>query len=171
MTSIDIFYQGEGIREIAHIEATPDHTFAVVKLAIAEKHGLAQETLIFIEDRDEPMDEQCFVRDHAGPAGIKAHVHRCREVETAVTFNGKTEHHKFGPAATVARVKKWAAEKQFGMTPQEAGEHVLQISGTKERPDPGTHIGVLAHGPECRAAFDLVANERINGAPHREAGE
>src|ERR1700688_3439686 len=31
MTSIDIFYQGEGIREIAHFEADHDHTFAIIK--------------------------------------------------------------------------------------------------------------------------------------------
>lgn len=167
MGSIDIFYQGEGIREIAHIEADPDHTFKIVKITLIEKHGLADETFIFIEDRDEPMDEQCFIRDHVGPAGIKAHVHRCREVHVGVTFNGKTEHHKFGPAATVVRVKKWAAEKKFGMTPQEAGEHVLQISSTKDRPDPNAHIGTLAHGRACSVAFDLVPNERINGAPNR----
>ena len=39
MTPIDIFYQGEGIREIAHFEADPDHSFAAVKIAIIEKHG------------------------------------------------------------------------------------------------------------------------------------
>jgi hypothetical protein len=171
MASIDIFYQGEGIREIAHFEASPDHTFAAVKLALIERHGLAEDTLIFIEDRDEPVDEQCVVRDHVGRAGIKAHIHRCRHIDVGVTFNGKTVNHKFGPSTTVARVKKWAAETKFGMTPQEAGEHVLQISGTKDRPDPGTHIGTIAHDPECRIAFDLVANERINGACADEVDE
>ena len=56
MTSIDVFYQGEGIREIAHFEAAPDQTFAAIKIAIIEKHGLDKETLIYLEDRDEPMD-------------------------------------------------------------------------------------------------------------------
>lgn len=32
MTSIDVFYQGEGIREIAHFEANPDQTFAAIKM-------------------------------------------------------------------------------------------------------------------------------------------
>jgi hypothetical protein len=171
MTFIDIFYQGEGIREIAHFEASPDHTFAIVKLALIEKHGLAEETLIYIEDRDEPIDEQCLVRDHVGRAGIKVHVHRCREIAVGVTFNGKTVHHKFGPGTTVARVKKWAAETKFGMTPQEAGEHVLQVSGTKDRPDPGTHLGSIAHGKDCSIAFDLVANERINGTCAEEGAK
>lgn len=164
MTSIDVFYQGEGIGEIAHFEASPNHTFGAIKLAIIEKHGLTEETHIYLEDRDEPIDEQCFVRDHVGRAGIKAHLHRCRHVEVSVTFNNETVRHKFGPSTTVARVKKWAAEQKFGMTPQEAAEHVLQISGTKDRPDPGTHLGTLVTCPDCRLAFDLVANERINGA-------
>jgi hypothetical protein len=81
----------------------------------------------------------------------------------AVTFNGETVHHHFGPGTTVARVKTWAAERKFGMTPQEAGEHVLQISGTKDRPDPGTHLGTIASCPACKIAFDLVPNERVNG--------
>lgn len=110
MTSIDVFYQGEGIREIAHFEADAEHRFAAIKIAIIEKHGLAKETLIYLEDRDEPVDENCLVRDHASHSGIKAHLHRCRHVEVAVTFNGETVHHRFGPGTTVARVKTWATE-------------------------------------------------------------
>ncbi|MCF2523215.1 hypothetical protein [Bradyrhizobium sp. G127] len=164
MTKIDVFYQAEGIREIAHFEADHDHTFAVIKLAIIEKHGLKQETMLYLEDRDEPVDEKCFLRDHVGPVGIKVHLHRCAHVAVGVTFNGETVHHKFGPGATIARVKQWAAIHKFGMTPQEAGEHVLQISGTKDRPDPGTHLGAIASCPDCRIEFDLVPNERVNGA-------
>ena len=163
MTSIDVFYQGEGIREIAHFEANPDQTFAAIKIAIIEKHGLDKETLIYLEDRDEPMDERSLIGDRAGQSAIKAHLHRCRHVAVAIIFNGETVHHRFGPSTTVERVKTWVAEKKFGMTPQEAGEHVLQIAGTKDRPDPGTHLGTIASCPACKVAFDLVPNERING--------
>src|SRR5262249_23601443 len=71
-------------------------------------------------------------------------------VEVAVSFNGETVHDRFGPGTTVARVKTWAAERKFGMTPQEAGEHVLQVAGTKDRPHPGTHLGSIAACPACR---------------------
>ncbi|MBS0641742.1 MAG: hypothetical protein JSS43_17910 [Proteobacteria bacterium] len=165
MTTIDVFYQGEGISEIAHLEVDADHSFAAVRIAIMAKHGLAPDTLIYLEDADEPIDEACLVHHHVGRAGIKAHVHRCRHVAVSVTFNGETVRHRFGPGTTVARVETWAAERKFGMTPQEAGEHVLQIAGTKERPDPGTHLGTLATCPDCHVAFDLVPNERVNGHP------
>ena len=38
------------------------------------------------------------------------------------------------------------------MTDEEAGEHVLQIAGTQDRPAPGTHIGTLADVPGLRAS-------------------
>jgi hypothetical protein len=87
----------------------------------------------------------------------------------AVTFNGETVERRFPPSATVARVKRWAAEKKFGMSEEEAGEHVLQIAGTHDRPAPGTHIGALTDDKVCGVAFDLVPDERINGAAGGDA--
>jgi len=163
MTSIDVFYQGEGLCDVEHIEVGSDHSFGDIKALIIEKHGLGTDVLVFLEDCDEPLDEAQTVREHAGAAGVKAHLHRCRHIEVAVTFNGETVHHRFGPGTTVARVKRWAAEHKFGMSPEEAGEHVLQIAGTHERPAPGTHVGALTACPNCRLAFDLVPDQRVNG--------
>jgi len=81
-----------------------------------------------------------------------------------VTFNGESVERRFPPSATVARVKRWAAEKKFGMSEDEAGEHVLQIASTHDRPAPGTHIGSLTESKICNLAFDLVPDERVNGA-------
>jgi hypothetical protein len=164
MESIDVFYQGEGLREIEHIEVRPDHTFGILKALLIEKHGLQGDVLIFLEESDEPFDEALIVREHVGPAGLKAHVHRCRHIEVNVRFNNETVHHRFGPGAIIARVKRWAAENKFGMTPEEASEHVLQILGTQDRPSPGTHLGALTSCPNCRLAFDLVPDQRVNGA-------
>jgi len=163
MKSIDVYYQAEGLPDIQHLESQPERDFGDLKREIVQRHQLPAEALIFLEDADEPSKDGAKLREHAGRAGLKVHVHRCREVEVHVTFNGETVHHRFAPAATVARVKKWAAEKKFGMTPQEATEHVLQLSGTQVRPDPNVHIGRLAACPKCRVDFDLVPNERING--------
>jgi len=164
MTSIDIFYQGEGLREIEHIEVGPEQTLSSVKALILEKHGLQGDVLIFLEDSDEPLDEAVAVRQQAGPTGLKVHLHRCRHIEVDVRFNNETARHRFGPGATIARVKRWAAEHKFGMTPEEASEHVLQILGTQDRPSPGTHLGALTKCPDCRLVFDLVPDQRVNGA-------
>ena len=51
------------------------------------------------------------------------------------------------------------------MSAEEAGEHVLQIVGTHERPSPGTHVGALNDDKERVVAFDLVPDERVQGAP------
>ena len=164
MRTIDVFYQGEGIHGIEHLEVGPDHTFTNLKALIVEKHGLQIDALLFIEDSEEPIDESLVVDSHAEQAGIKVHVHRCKHIEGAVSFAGETVHHRFSPGATIARVKRWAAEKKFGMTDEDAGEHVLQIAGTNDRPAPGTHLGALAACPACRIAFDLVPDQRVNGA-------
>lgn len=164
MKSIDIFYQGESVSEISHIELAPDATFAVLKARLSEKHRIPADALLFIEDEDEPIDDGVLVRDHATAKGVKVHIHRCRHVEVTVTFNGETAKRRFPPSATVARVKRWAAETEFKMSKEEAGEHVLQIAGTHDRPAPGTHIGALTDGKVCRLAFDLVPDERVNGA-------
>ena len=50
------------------------------------------------------------------------------------------------------------------MSEDEAGEHVLQIEGAHERPAPGTHIGVLTNDNADSLSFDLVPDERVNGA-------
>jgi hypothetical protein len=163
MKTIDVFYQGEGVKDIEHIELGADETFAALKAKLSERHGLPAECLLFLEDEDEPVDERKRLADHAGKSGIKAHVHRCRRIVVSVRFNCKTVQRHFPPSATIARVKRWAAEKEFGMSAQEASEHMLQVSGSHERPAPGTHLGALVNCKKCCLAFDLVPDERVNG--------
>jgi hypothetical protein len=168
MNSIDIFYQGEHIREIDHIQVDDGCSVGAVKMLILEKHGGEPGMLVFQEDSDEALDETILIATLDCIVGLKLHLHRCREVEVAVTFAGETVHHAFRPGTTVARIKGWAAEHKFGMTEEEASEHRLQIAGTYDRPAPGTHIGTLAACPDCRVAFDLVPDERVNGAARPE---
>jgi hypothetical protein len=131
---------------------------------LEKKHGFEADFLVFIEDEDEPVDLTRRVHECAGPTGVKLHFHRCRHIDVSVTFNNETVEHPFAPSATIARVKRWAAERKFGMSSEEAGEHVLQITKSQDRPMPGTHIGALVKHHHCRIAFDLVPNEIINGA-------
>ena len=163
MTFIDLFYQAEGLGEIHHLEIEPEATCAVVKARLAEKHGLLLDVLVFVEDIDEPIGDAVPLKEHATPKGLKVHLHRLRQLKITVTFNGKRVERLFGPGTTIARVKRWAAEDEFGMSPGDAGEHVLQIAGTHDRPSPGTHIGTLSADMVRTLPFDLVPDERVNG--------
>jgi hypothetical protein len=169
MGMIDVFYQGEQLGEVQHLALEASSTFGVLEAAIREKHGIVYEAFLFLENGDEVIGELVCISEHARGANLKVHVHRCRHIEVTVAFNGRVVEHRFSPAATVAKIKRWAAEEKFGMTPEEAGEHVLQIAGTHDRPAPGTHVGALTDGRVCGVAFDLVPDERVNGAG--EAGE
>ena len=164
MATLDLFYQCEGSREIQHVEVEDDATFATVKAKLIDKHYLTADVCIFLEDKDDPLDEDGKVSDFVKGTDIKVHLHRCCLVKVSVTFNGRTVERNFGPSATIARVKCWAAEKEFGMEPKDAGEYALQIAGTHERPTPGTHIGTLVDYPDCSQAFDLAPDERVNGS-------
>ncbi len=170
MTILDIFYQCEGVREVLHIEAPAECSIGEAKALVVARHGLGVDVLVFLEDTDEPLDESLPARTHTGPAGVKLHVHRCRHISVTVRFNNETVEHRFGPGTSVAHVKRWDAEKKFRMSHEEASEHVLQIAGTHDRPAPSTHLGTLAKCPECRVAFDLVPDQRVNGAALADAG-
>ena len=164
MKTIDVFYQGEGLDEVKHLEIETGATFAVLKARLADKHGCGLDIFVFLEDEDDPITDLAKIAEHAKPRGLKVHFHRLRQVKVTVTFNGKTVEHHFCPSATVARVKRWAAEKEFGMSADEAGEHVLQIAGTHDRPNPGKHVGALNDDKVRVVAFDLVPDERVQGA-------
>ncbi len=112
---------------------------------------------------EDPIEDDASLSDFGAAAGLKLHFHRQRRVEVCVSFNGEEVSRRFAPSATVNRVKRWAARRKFDMTKEEAGEHVLQISGTHERPNPGTHIGTLLTTACKKIDFDLVPDQRING--------
>jgi hypothetical protein len=51
---------------------------------------------------------------------------------------------------------------ELKMSPVDASEHVLQITGTTDRPDPDVQIGALVSGC-CELAFSLVPVKRVEG--------
>ena len=164
MNYIDVFYQAEGLGDVGHVKAEPDMRFEELKELLAEKVGLPVETiLLFVEDKVGAVDDDALLKDYAEGKVLKIHLHRLREVEVRVAFNGVSAEARFSPSATVSQVKGWAAQCKFGMTKEEAGEHVLQIVGTHVRPRSGTHIGSLTDEKTCALAFDLVPHERVNG--------
>lgn len=163
MKNINVFYQGEGVTALEHVEIGDHETFGTLRDVLAKKHGLAGDACLFIEDEAEPIADDAPIASKAGRAGVKVHIHRCRAIQVTVHFKDKSVHDKFAPGATVARVKRWAAIRKFGMTEEEASDHHLQLAGTTVQPDPGTHIGTLVTSGKCTIEFDLVSTPKVNG--------
>ena len=81
-----------------------------------------------------------------------------------VHYNGRNLSESFGPGVPMHRVKEWAVgNKGFNLNPVDAAEHVLQLTGTSDRPDEDVHIGSLVGTTSCGVEFDLVAKVRVEG--------
>jgi hypothetical protein len=167
MKTIEILLQGEAIPDIQLVVLDIEGAKARDVAAKAAEHRKGPpaegDFFVFIEDAESPLDPDSALPEANQGHPLRLHVHRCRAIEVAVTFNGETVEHRFGPGTTVETVKKWAAIKGFHMTPQDAAEHVLQISGTTTRPEPDTHIGALVTAGNCTLRFDLVPLKRVEG--------
>ena len=167
MTKIDILLQGEAIADIELI-AVPEGTTFGALLAEAAKRRTASDAdevafLIFLEDEDEPIDPKRRIGRHAAGRPHRVHVHRCRRIEVRTTFNGETKAATFAPGTTVGAAKRKIAQGLFDMDPKDAAEHVLQLAGTAERPEPDTHLGALVTKQRCAIDFDLVPLTRVEG--------
>ena len=168
MKTIDILLQGEAIADVQLISVDEKGGVRAVQEA-AERLRKDQgdstdgegEFHVFVQDEDEPLRAGKPLPKPRPGAPLCLHVHRCRKIKVAAAFNGKTEEALFSPGRTVGSVKTHVAVKIFGMDRSDAAEHVLQISGTTERPDADTHVGSLARN--CAVTFDLVPLVRVEG--------
>jgi len=165
MSKINIFLQGEDIKDVVRLQLEPRDTVLDVKRACASQVGVQADggAAVFLEDREESLDDAATIESLAGKHGVRLHLHRCRRVEVKVTYSGRAVEHAFAPGVTLGTVKLLAA-KDLGIPKDDAAELILQIAGTKEQPDVDVHLGTLVAGPACAIAFDLVPNPRIQGA-------
>jgi len=161
-----IYIQSEHFPDVKLIEIDDHATIDELKhvaLALLPAGTDASELALSVEDdEDDALCHATHVKHLKKEHGIRAHLHRCRQIEVHVRFGGETKQHTFRPATTVGRIRLWAGH-HFGMQPGDIAEHVLQIAGTNEQPDVDIHIGTLARCPACSVTFDLVPAHRING--------
>lgn len=164
MSTLKLFLQFEGHRPVELIHLPETATVADV-VAAARKAGLTDElkdgALVFGAEGDEPLDPSATLKAAGVRDRHRVHVHRCKKVLVTLHFSGQTEKLEFPPAATVERVKREFV-RRIHMSPTDATEHVLQLCGTTDRPEPDTHIGSLVCGC-CNLCFDLVPIKRVEG--------
>lgn len=170
MAGLQIFVQAEGAREIRALEL-PAQTTVRELVEAAKAQGLAAEgegkghtISVYAEDRDEALSLDATLEAAGLGNQSSVHLSRCKKVAVTVHYNGKQRSESFGPGVPMHRVKQWAVGKQgFDLSSVDAAEHVLQITGTQERPDEDVHVGTLVQPKRCAVEFDLVAKVRVEG--------
>lgn len=118
---------------------------------------------VWLEETEAEVDTTATIAQAGLRHRSHVHVNRCKRVKASVTFNGVTKEREFHVSTRVERVFDWAVSKRgFNLTPTDATEHTLQVTGTTIQPDPGDHIGsfVTEH---CTVLFGLVAKIRNEG--------
>ena len=169
MTAIQVFIQGEGLREIRVLDLPLGATIRDL-VSGAAALGIVPagngKVAVFAEDADDALSLDGTLAEAGIGHQSSVHVHRCKKVTVTVHFNGDERVKGFGPGATMNHVKQWAVGKKgFDLAPVDAAEHVLQMVGGTERPDEDVHIGTLVQSPDCAVTFDLVAKVRVEGRP------
>ncbi|KGQ17900.1 hypothetical protein LF41_1754 [Lysobacter dokdonensis DS-58] len=169
MKNIKIVLQCEGAAQVLVGDFNGELSVGEALAALGAQNIGQGDQLLFAEDRDGPVDLHTPVQTLAsgkregGAAIVRLHQGRCPRVTVNVTFNGVTQSRDFPPVTRVAHVHQWATHNVFDMSPRDAAEHVLELVGSDERPDPDTQIGTLTSGALCAVAFDLVPFKRVEG--------
>ena len=118
---------------------------------------------VWLEETEAEMDTATTVIEAELRHRSHVHVNRCTRVKTSVTFNGVTKEREFHVSTRIERVFDWAVSKKgFNLTPTDATEHTLQVTGTTIQPDAGDHIGSFVKD-HCTVSFGLVAKIRNEG--------
>lgn len=164
MSQIQIFLQVEGNRRIELIKLDADalgHELLAAAIRLGFTEHDAANAHIFCAEHDEPLKHDMPLSKQGIGNKHRIHVHRCRSIEVTLHFNDVVKEIKFPPSATVAAAKKRFVH-DIRMSPVDATEHVLQLCGCDERPEPDTQIGTLVNHC-CSLCFNLVPIKRVEG--------
>jgi len=106
------------------------------------------------EDSQQPVDVGATLNVLRVRELRHVHTRAVRRIKVQVNFNGKHKDRKFSPAATVARVLKWA-KRRFKIDAAAGADYVLQLLPEKTVPRPEEHLGDVRPGAKV-LEFDLV---------------
>ena len=162
MAKLSLFLQFEGdprveLAEFDEKAGTKEVRAKAVELGFA----LLSDASVFAEGHDDPLDDKHPLTAQGVSNKQRLCLHRCKKIHVTVDFVGDSKQHPFSPVTTMADVKAWFVDK-IKMSPADATEHVLQVSGTTERPTPDTMIGSLK-SVDCKIELSLVPLKRVEG--------
>lgn len=158
---VRVFVQSEVLKDIAVVEIDAGATATQLHeacLAVLPAGLTLDDFQMYLED-----DDEASVELHGKiPDGLRVHLHRLKAIDVHVRYAGRDVRRTFRPSATIRRVKRWSV-RELRISPSDAKELMLQVSGSDHRPDEDVHLGSLVSAPTSAITFDLVPSPRING--------
>lgn len=163
MTNVVAFIQVQGRPGILEAKLSGVPTIGELKAALATLGvNIDAETFVFVEEAEQHLHGEPHQPAHGVKHGCRIHVSRCKRIRATVHYLDKSETRDFAPGARVRAVKAHAVEV-FHMAPKDAGEHVLQLCKSTDRPASDTPLHTLADHHTCAVCFDLVPEKRVEG--------
>jgi hypothetical protein len=154
-----VLFGAEG--QVGHHEVEIDRTATVKEfLDIAvSKTGIEGLLEVYVEDAEEPLHYDLVLIQHLSVEFAPLHVAKPGKIATTVRYQGSRHVvHPFRPAATIAKVTKWAVGK---LAPTEdPSDFQLKHDGKVLPPD--SHLGQASHG-EKSIVLDLVFKVKPQG--------
>jgi hypothetical protein len=161
---VEIIVEGEGLAEVETIRLEEGSAGRELVAAVAVKGGFpAEEGLLFLEDCEEPLDDALVIAEEN--SGKVHHVHRARQIEVSVFYQGRQLEKRFSPATRVQRVLDWAVGPSgFKIDKAIAPEMELALHGSTTALPKDAHIGRYLRHPQHQLSFDLIRGVVPNGA-------
>lgn len=113
---------------------------------------------VYVEDAEEPLGHELTLVEHLSVEFAPLHVAKPGKIATTVRYQGRHVEHAFRPAATIAKVTKWAVGKLAST--EDPSDFQLKHDGNVLAPD--SHLGQAAHG-EKSIVLDLVFKVKPQG--------
>lgn len=162
MSKFTVFIQVHGRPGLIEAEVSEAATLHDIHDLLRASGVPTDAIYLFIDEAEEPHKADAHGRIAGLKHGCRIHATHCRRINVTVNFAGRSVEREFAPGVRVHVVKKWAVH-EFGMAPQDAAEHVLQICGSTTRPTSDTPLNELVAGASCALSFDLVPETRVEG--------
>jgi hypothetical protein len=159
---LELLVSGEGMGSESRVLRVGGEATARDVLEGARQHGIipfeVEEVSLYVEDGDDELELDIVLVEVGIGHRHHVHIHRSKWIEVTVRYGEEECEHRFRPAATVRKVKRWAIE-QF--TPTECDDpDTLRLAGSDTQLSDDIHIGTLVAHEHGKLSLELFTAER-----------
>jgi hypothetical protein len=155
---VAVVFSAEG--QVGHHDAEIGPTTSVkefIDIAVT-KTGIEGLLEVYVEDAEEPLGHELILVEHLSVDFAPLHVAKPGNIATTVRYQRRHVEHPFRPAATIAKVTKWAV----GLLAPTEDPSDFQLKHDGKVLPPDSHLGQAVRG-EKSIVLDLVFKVKPQG--------